>query len=367
MFKLFAFPFFLSLLLFSSSPLPAQSWELSAGAGYSVANHPHFPSLRQPVLGGALAFYTPYRWVQKSGGDWRDYWTRARFSWRVYAQQLGNARILGNAWAFVPTMSMPLQKGGRFWLSIGWGLGRVGRRFEAVGNAENIVMGAYWNAAVTASLQWRFWRGWGLNFGILHLSNGGTATPNLGANIAHIGLSYHFGKISTADTTAKAERRLLRRKPLIRQGQAMAQLALGWAARGRGGLLFPVYTATAGYTRALSRAYALTARLEYSYNTAAAEWHRYNAAPQSEPLPFGRWALSLEQEWYLGRWSFVAGGGVYLHAHAEQRARFTTRVGANFYPRSNLLHARHQCWLGLHVRANFGEAECIETLIGYRF
>lgn len=359
----------LLLLVFGVAvSLRAQGWEAGVGLGYSVANHPNFPPLRQPVAGASLAFYTPYRWVRAVGGDWRDWWRGARLSWRLYAQQLGNRQVLGNAWAFVPTMSMPLHSSGRLNFMLGWGLGRVGRRFEAVDNPANIALGAYWNAAALAGIDWRVWRGLSLRLMMLHFSNGGTATPNLGANVLSVGLSYQFGRLPATDTSgAKIERRRLRRQPLLRRGQIVAQCSYGMAARGRGGALFGVYGVSTGYTQALSRTYALTARLEYSYNQSAAEWHRYNSPQTASVLPFGRWALCLEQEWWLGRWAFVAGGGVFLHAHAEQTAWFSTRIGANFYPRSCLLHARHQCWLGLHVRANFGVAECVEMLVGYRF
>ncbi len=113
---------------------------------------------------------------------------------------LGNAERLGLGVALYPFLDFPLAGQGNWkWrLRYGMGLGYVQRNFDPEENYKNTAIGSKLNGVIHFDLRVRkrFGRG-GLEggLGITHYSNGATAMPNLGINLAaaHFGYLQYFG------------------------------------------------------------------------------------------------------------------------------------------------------------------------------
>lgn len=355
------------ILLFCSflgASVAAQSGAILSRCGQTIANNQHFPARPELALGLELGYLSQSKMATDSM-NWRYWYPRCRLWQTAHVQTLGNKRVLGWAFGYLPTMEIVMGKSGASWggsWAMGWGAAYISKRYDYWANPENVVIGRHLNICATAQLKgWRrLWRGLYLfgEVGVLHYSNGGTAVQNLGANIPYMGLGLRCVSMSEF-----GERPAHRKQALLRVWRPYMQAGIGFGAKGTGGPLFPLYGLALGASRALSRVSMLTISAEYVYSDLTAEYYRQSGQKGQH----NRVALMVQHEFLFGHWAFATQGGIYLGRHAEQRSIFASKVGFVYYLRNTFGTHRHQCWLGAYVRAYFGEAEAVELQIGYRF
>ena len=368
---------YLRLMLFFACALAfraaqAQNFGLQTKIGFSIANHPDFPDTQAPTLGIELSL-SPRVSDKKRASPraWQYWYRRSRLYFAAHYQTLGNAEVLGKAFAFVPTMRFELgqpRKRLQTAFAMGWGLAYLSRSYNFFSNPTNIAVGAPLNACATAAFRAKYrisshWEA-AAELGVVHYSNAGTATPNLGLNIPYVGLSlgYNWAKFALDTLWQKPARTTL--QPYLRP---FAQIGIGITAKGQGNAKYPVYLASLGVSRAFSRISLLSLSLEYVYNMATDEFYRYNGGAPVSARQIQRFCLTAQHEFLFGHWAFATAGGIYLGRHIDQRSIFATKVGLIYYPCNVFVSHRHQIWLATYIRAYFGEAEALEFQLGYRF
>jgi hypothetical protein len=356
----------------ASRAVQAQNFGLQTKIGFSIANHPDFPPSQAPTLGIELSLSPTVSDKKKaSPRAWQHWYRRSQLYFAAHYQTTGNAEVLGKAFALVPTMRFTLNKPNQrlqTTFAMGWGLAYLSRHYNFFTNPTNIVIGAPINACATAAFQTKFqfsahWAA-AAELGVVHYSNAGTATPNLGLNIPYFGLSlgYNLADFRSDSITPKPDRTTL--QPYFRP---FAQSGIGITAKGQGNAKYPVYLASVGVSRAFSRISLLSLSLEYVYNMATAEFYRYNGGAAVSSRQIQRFCLTAQHEFLFGHWAFATAGGIYIGRHIDQRSIFATKVGLIYYPRNVFVPHRHQIWLAAYIRAYFGEAEALEFQLGYRF
>jgi hypothetical protein len=368
---------FIFLCAFNAPHIFAQNIELSARSGYIIINHPLFPAHNAPALQVQFGYAAKQKTTTKIGDteNWANLYPRLRLVHTLHFQNLGNREVLGYGLGYVPRMDILLAQRKAFTLaaSLGLGIGYLSRKYDYFTNPDNIIVGSKLNACATVQLRLRYavHKNWQIaaEAGLIHYSNAGTATPNVGINIGNwgLGLSYSF----LADSSQFYKPKKPKLTALLTPLRGFSRLApfvsagVGLTAKGQGGPMFPIYLLTAGarFSPNIKHIWALSG--EYGYSTATAELYRHGGRADSAKI--GRIALMAQHDFVFGHWSLAAAVGAYLGRHAEQRSRWATKVGFSYYPRHFFAQQRHQIWLGLFIRAYLGEAEALELQIGYKF
>ena len=361
--------FFLFLtFIFNKNLIFSQTLTLSYHLGQTVKNNPIFPPLLAPAQGLAVK-YSPARSFRS---QWARLYPRTRLTFEASSQFLGNAAVLGWAWGGLAGLDFPLyqQKKHSFNTRLYLGLAVLSRHYDSFRNPQNVVIGSALNAfgKIEAAYSYQIKPFLGLNLGlaVLHYSNAGVQSPNLGINIIALsaGISYNFNlvKVNYFDS--------LNIKPKIsynKKYRPFIQTNLGLTSVASRGAKFPIYTLFVGASKQFSPKGCVSAGLEWVYNTATFELYSHIAGQNLPKSQFYRYSFMAQYEFIFARLALVAGGGIYLNRHVAQRSIFSSKIGLNFYPRSLWKTAPFHSWIGIQVRAYFGEAEFAELVAGFRF
>lgn len=115
----------------------------------------------------------------------------------LYFSNLGNPVQLGNVWALIPYMNIPLNSLRSLYLKSGLGMGYFPTTFHQQINNLNNVISSHLTVCINAQLQ----KNWNISkyfelyqkVGMTHFSNGAYKMPNLGINLvtASLGIRFH--------------------------------------------------------------------------------------------------------------------------------------------------------------------------------
>lgn len=372
------------LNLINSNWAFSQTLSINYSIGKTVKNNIVFPPLISPAQ-GVLLTYAPRKNLNK---QWQQLYPRTQLVYTISGQSLGNAQILGNAWGGLVGLDFYLYQRGRnyFHCRLQLGLAALTRHYDSFRNPQNVVIGSTINAFGKAEGIYSYKISSRLSFNaafsVIHYSNAGVQSPNLGVNIAAItgGISYHFD----TKTNKLTDKNLRLSKPKLdhsdtlvpfshktvdyqRKYRPFAQFGLGFTSVASRGAKFPVYTMFVGASKQFSPKGCVSAGLEWVYNTATFELYNHIAGGTLNPKKVYRYSFMAQYEFIFAQLALVAAGGVYLNSHIAQRSIFSSKIGINYYPRSLWKDKNCHPWLGLQVRAYFGEAEFAEIATGIKF
>ncbi|MGB0167054.1 MAG: acyloxyacyl hydrolase, partial [Luteibaculum sp.] len=185
---------FLCLFLLFGNVLFAQEVQLLASRGFLI---PHRPSMRGLPITSAHSISFIY-WRNHRDKTWtknfRDAGAGINFHW----QELGNGKLLGSAFALNYLFKTDLYKSKHpLALSLGAGPAIITKTFSLEENRKNGAIGSHVNASVLFRLSQdfnlnKFRLGWIISF--QHYSNAAFKIPNLGLNLASLGLSIGWEK-----------------------------------------------------------------------------------------------------------------------------------------------------------------------------
>jgi hypothetical protein len=114
----------------------------------------------------------------------------------AYFANLGNPKQLGNVYALIPYMSLPLNKSRTLHLKVGTGLGFFHTTYNQIENNLNNVVSSNFTVAINSQLQ----KKWKLSetlelyskLGMTHFSNAAVKMPNLGINLVTTSIGVRF-------------------------------------------------------------------------------------------------------------------------------------------------------------------------------
>ena len=376
----------LSFFLYSihTNCVAAQSLSIDYSIGQTVRNNPVFPPLATPAQGISID-YAPR---QNFNTQWQRLYSRTQLVYTISAQSLGNAQILGNAWGGLVGLDFYLYQRRRnhFHYRLQLGFAALTRHYDSFHNPQNVVIGSTLNAFGKAEGIYTYKISPRLSFNaafaVIHYSNAGVQSPNLGVNIAALtgGISYRFNtkihklekrnllspksNLSNSDTLSIFSPKMV---DYPQNYRPFVQFGLGFTSVASRGAKFPVYTVLAGVSKQFSPKGCVSAGLEWVYNTATFELYNHIAGGNLSPKKVYRYSFVAQYEFIFSRIALLAAGGVYLNSHIAQRSAFSSKIGINYYFRSLWKEKNFHPWLGLQVRAYFGEAEFAEIATGIKF
>lgn len=379
-------PVFILIVLnfINSNRAFSQTLSINYSIGKTVKNNVIFPPLISPAQ-GVFINYAPRKNFNKK---WQLLYPRSQLIYTLSSQSLGNAQVLGRAWGGLVGLDFYLYQRCRhsFHHSLQLGLAALTRHYDSFRNPQNVVIGSTLNAfgKVQGIYSYKISPKLSFNaaFAIIHYSNAGVQSPNLGVNIAAItgGISYHFDtkinklekrnlriykpNLNCSDTLVLSNHKMV---DYQRKYRPFAQFGLGFSSIASRGAKFPVYTVFAGLSKQFSPKGCVSAGLEWVYNTATFELYNHIAGGSLNPKKVYRYSFMAQYEFIFARFALLAAGGVYLNSHIAQRSVFSSKISINYYFRSLWKQKNFHPWLGLQVRAYFGEAEFAEIATGIKF
>lgn len=272
---------------------------------------------------------------------------------------LGNAERLGMGIALYPFLDFPLtrQHDWKWRLRYGMGIGYIQRDFDPENNFKNTAIGSNLNGVIHFDLSTRKEFGKSrveAGIGITHFSNGATAMPNLGINLAaaHLGFIQYLG--------TKAPTRRLEKESTPGKIWGSLFLSGSWkeiypplgqkylAATGSGDLFLPLSAKLDAI---------LGADLFYDESLRV----RMEATEQeSQPLSTNlRSGVHTGVQVMVGKLGLLFNLGYYPYTRLKEDGDFFHRIGFRYYfPRLIAV---------MNLKTHYARADFVEWGIGWRF
>ena len=409
MYKTLFISLFTSLVLIA--PIYSQPESLIFNAqtigGYIVPLSKNLKNIApNPTLGGELLIEFP-SWNKYS---WQQYLGDPTLGVGFVGLDLGNSKVLGQAFALYPYLLIDIIKTPHFKLDWKVGAGMsffnktYNRVFDEFGNNPewsyygptcNNLIGSIINVYLTTAAHFNFYikNGWAVHtdLGYMHMSNGSILQPNGGINIlyAAIGVSYKLEKEKSSNTNNTTKK--------------FSNLPHRWSLNitASGGYRELYYMDNKGYavgslhigtTYNICNWYALGGSLDVFYDGV---FNRQGAG-YKEHTSFGRYtilnddisnkfriATSFNNEFRIGRITAILDWGVYLYdpirlAYTDTNGnKYTKRAllyryniekedGWNYFRLGVRCRVLENLYLQTAVKTHLTKAEMIEWGIGYQ-
>lgn len=324
--------------------------------------------------------------------QWNKIFNYPRMGMTFLIQDLGNNRIFGQQFSFVPTVyfSTAKKENAKFYAEIRYGLGMAvfNRPYDSLTNHDNALAGSYtsWQYTVGANMRWQVSRYISLQLGGVwyHASNAHTQLPNVGVNnfAVYVGLlTYPFGKKPRTHENDSL--------PFEKKWHVNFRFGSGWQEMGgafgpAGGKKYPVYTAAIYAGKRVAKIFYMKAGAIYRYYPMYEEFNRqHNVFSKNPVLHATSFTLFIGNEFLLGHFSISLEAGINVYKPAYKafynyyekstainyytKQYITTRFGLNYYVFDPYSHLRNNVFVGAYVSANTGQAEFLELNLGYVF
>lgn len=409
MYKTLFISLFTSLVLIA--PIYSQPESLIFNAqtigGYIVPLSKNLKNIApNPTLGGELSIEFP-SWNKYS---WQQYLCDPTLGFGFVGLDLGNSKVLGQAFALYPYLLIDIIKTPHFKLDWKVGAGMsffnktYNRVFDEFGNNPewsyygptcNNLIGSIINVYLTTAAHFNFYikNGWAVHtdLGYMHMSNGSILQPNGGINIlyAAIGASYKLEKEKSSNTNNTTKK--------------FSNLPHRWSLNitASGGYRELYYMDNKGYavgslhigtTYNICNWYALGGSLDVFYDGV---FNRQGTG-YKEHTSFGRYtilnddisnkfriATSFNNEFRIGRITAILDWGVYLYdpirlAYTDTNGnKYTKRAllyryniekedGWNYFRLGVRCRVLENLYLQTAVKTHLTKAEMVEWGIGYQ-
>ena len=176
---------------------------INISAKYSIGYiYAHHESLKYFIKDYVPSFEANIGFRKKGDKIWHSLYRYPTVGFGYYYANLGNPEVLGNTYALLTYIDIPVLEKKNFTLYTKYAVGVawLSKSYNLYNNNYNIAIGSKLNAYLNIYIKSKLKLSKQINlitgFGITHYSNGGTTQPNLGLNIisASVGLSYKIHK-----------------------------------------------------------------------------------------------------------------------------------------------------------------------------
>jgi Lipid A 3-O-deacylase (PagL) len=300
--------------------------------------------------------------------------------------QFGNMDTLGFSLAVVPQLYLRKKNGRPLQLewTFGAGLAWFNNPYDRDDNPGNKVIGSRFSAVIKfgVGIHYALSKNLALRTGVayIHYSNGHTAVPNIGANIAggYLGVKYY---IAQKEEYVKTETNTPSRKIRFNLKAGLGfQEASGTTELSDGPTYF-IYSISPYISRRYSRVHNAHLGLHFNYYTSY-----YNQIINEEYfdnnyfLNSSNVVLFAGDEIMIGRLSFVAQLGINVFQPFKKKIRdiginndnfkdfyMTAKVGLQYYPIYQIPETKNKFFVGIYLKTIGGRADFAEMGMGYTF
>ena len=357
--------------------------EYSLNAGRIVKNYPVFPARKLAVINSFVIG------SRLSGNkSWHPYYNFPNASFELAYGNLGNKKVLGNFSALLYRFEFSYKLNNKFYAEISpaFGVAYFNKPYHAINNPENTLVGSAFTFSAAARLNLRYYINpfWSVSAGagVYHCSNSHYQLPNLGINLpfASAGLRYHIRPLNFLFGSRSIEK--------DSTYHFQVRLAVGHNEQGAStfpvnGPKYPIYLGAFYVTRYLTPVNKFHVGIEGWHNSGLYDFitsQRYY--DNKEHLRSSSLQAVVGNEFLFGHFSMLINGGIYFYNpvyHEKLRREndkdfkkqlkgwITARLGFQYYLKDATIYHKNNFYAGVYIKTNLGQADFLETGIGYAF
>jgi lipid A 3-O-deacylase PagL len=383
--KIFLFFILLPFYSFSQNFFKPGYLEFNFHAGNIIKNHPQFP---EPVT---TSFIGGIHFCNRLNGTkpWHKNYNYSEMGFNLIFGNIGNKKVLGNVAAFIPEMLFPhrISEKLKFTHSLGVGMSYFNKPYNQASNPENIVIGSHitFCAMAAVSLEYKLKENLSLMIrsGLYHSSNAHSALPNVGMNIPVIGIGMKYFPHKTPAIINGDSAFAYDKKIHFNMRLGLGVNEQGGSTGPPNGPKYPIYLVSFFITKNFSMVNKVQMGIEGWYNTGVYDYvtseDYYN---DHEKIKSAAVVFFLGHEFLIGHFSLVAQGGIYIYnpfyrdklktdhvTSFKQKLKtlFPARLGYHYYLFDSTVKHRHNLFAAIYVKTNLGQADFLDTGIGYTF
>jgi hypothetical protein len=329
--------------------------------GFIISHHGNVSHLIKGHVGGVEMNYI----FRTSGRQcWQPIYNYPEFGICAVHLDLANPSALGSMEALYPYTNIRLNKDTRnfrFNLRMGLGLAYVTKPFNRETNHKNNVIGSHINGFVNLRLSASFMlsKSWRMDTGVglTHASNGATATPNLGLNIAtlNLGIGYVFGN---KNLQMKCDSIM---PPAPKKWHPSILLVAGLKELEHpDGPKYYAYGAMLNIYRTHSYRTRFGGGIEVAYNSATKKQLINDSVSVIKTRDIIQAGVKISYAFTLDKISFPIDFGVYVYKSKEENDQFFHRIGVRYMITPHLI-------ANITLLTHWAKADYFEWGIGYEF
>ncbi|MDO9510850.1 MAG: acyloxyacyl hydrolase [Bacteroidales bacterium] len=356
------------------------SWIIQSGVagGTIIKNYPTFPE-------HGLALFSVTEIMKKSNGEkpWHHYYKFPETGLKIIFGTPGNSDILGNMTAVLPQISFQYNdwQKNQLFIKLATGIAWFSKPYHYLDNPDNTLIGsAFTNlSSIHLSYVHKLNESWAINagFGLFHYSNGHTQIPNVGMNIPIIETGIRY------TSNPGAIRHKIQSDTILKNEAWFANFKLvgGWHEMGATtqpthGIKYPVYGLGIGINKNSGRINRWYLGLDCNYYTSFRDFITHQEIFEDNTfMNSSSMILYAGHEFIIGHLGLDTQAGIYLWNPLVKKLYASTdflktissnKLGINYYlfaPEKNIFNL----YFGLHIKANFGQADFIEFTTGVVF
>jgi len=360
--------------------------EYMIGKIIPISNNFAFPS-----TGYQQTFAINYGFTNNDTTKWGKYYNHAESGFMLLYSNLGNNKVLGHQYSFLPFVSFRVFNGLKnpFKLKLGAGISYFTVRFDSISNPTNEIVGSQFTWDIKIFLYKSIYKKGGfqlkLGIGFSHESNGHTRLPNLGVNSPMASITGQFYK-QKEDNYFKP-RRIKRHNVFPKKYYITLEEGIGFHEQDETegpemGLLKPVYSSDISLAILFNKHIKLRSGFTYRYYKTYYDHIVENQVVELIDNP--SWSAS-NISFYIGNEFLMSHIGIDVllgvNLHKPFYKKFNqgteigislqktllTRIGLNLYLINTHKLPKHNLFLGAHIKANMAKADYTDLTIGYTF
>lgn len=303
---------------------------------------------------------------------------------------MGNDNVIGRNFAILPNLSFTTKKYRRwgFQWKVGMGFAFFTKKYDRVTNPENRLIGTTMTNMAMGSIDFRYdiSQFYSILLGVsaIHYSDAHYRLPNTGINFPAVNLSLKYypsgrPKLYKNDTIPDYSDKLLFN---VRLGYGVNEF--GGYLGPTGGAKYPIYTGSLFLSKRYGYISNVHLGIHINYHTAFYDFIvQQELYDSNQRIRSFTGQLFLGHEFMIGHFGLLTQLGIYfynpfykklqeLNGYASGFKNWLNRVnsnkiGVNYYFMNPMKTTRHNVYLGLYLKANFGQADFPELSIGCAF
>lgn len=337
-----------------------------------------------------------------SNNSWSKYFNHPQTGVMLFYSYLGNNDIFGHQFSAMAYASFNVfnRKRKPYFLKIGLGAAYFTTHYDSISNRRNVNVGSpfMWSFQAAAYKTLSEKKGLNIKAGLIfsHASNGHTQLPNFGTNSLLLSINSQFYNKKHENYLLTSNRQQNRsgkkRNYLLGYSQGFGFHEYGDKDGPVGGSKEAVHSSYLSVGKVYNSHFRFNLGLTYRYY--AIYYDQIQNRKLTEYSDNPKWSSSnivafVGGEYYLGHVGIEAELGVNLHKpfydqfekdfplnkqfkgymkfKSHFKRLFSTRLGLNLYLINANKLPRHNIFTGAHIKANAGQADFSELVIGYQY
>ncbi len=284
---------------------------------------------------------------------------------------LNNHQQLGNAFGFLPNITLPIAHKRNFDLrtTIGLGVGWLSKHYDPFDNPQNNAIGShvnnYTSVRIFAEKKWTDHWNWTAGVSFSHFSNGSSQLPNYGLNVPAFifGASYAPSPLHPEDYRISTELPSFRRWGFFAEANIARKEFIAF-----NGPKYPIYNLAIAATFNENFDNTTFLGIEYEYNFAVYNFYKFlEQYDEATTKNTGkRYLIFAGHEFAFGHIGLGAQLGVYVGPYQYLTIRpFYNKLNAKYYF-TPFGKKGIKPFLALHMKAHLIDAEYISVGMGVR-